>query len=193
MRYIEGLVALILRLYFGWVFLSSGIEKWRTGFGATAVSGYLKGALGKTSASLLTTKGPAAAAHPDVTATWAWVINHILLPNAGLFAFLVKLGEVAIGIALIIGLFTHLAAGLGMFMSFVYLFSGTASITGPTILAFLIIFWLGAESYLFGLDRFFMGNLVLHHPNLKTHVVHTFFPAYSYKPVPKKRDEKIKE
>ncbi|MHB9094677.1 MAG: DoxX family membrane protein [Eubacteriales bacterium] len=82
---------------------------------------------------MLSTKGSAAAAHPDVTATWAWVINHILLPNAGFFAFLIKLGEVAIGIALILGLFTHLAAGLGIFMNFVYLFSGTASILVASI------------------------------------------------------------
>lgn len=189
MDYFKGLIALLIRLYSGWAFLSSGIAKWRTGFGAAAVSGYLQGALGKTSASLLATKGPAAAAHPDVTATWAWVIKHIFLPNAGLFAYLVKLGEVAIGLALIIGLFTHLAAGLGIFMSFVYLFSGTASITGPMLLSFLIIFWLGAESYLFGVDRFYMGNLVEHHPKLKSEVIHTFFPAYSYKHLPD-RDEK---
>lgn len=181
MSYIAGLIGLALRLWAGWALLSSGINKWQTGFGGAAVSGYLNGALGKTSASLLATKGPAAAAHPDVTATWAWVIKHIFLPNADLFAFLVKLGEVALGIALIIGLFTHLAAGLGMLMTFVYLLSGTASITGPLLLSFLIIFWLGRESYLFGVDRFFMGNLVEHHPKLKTEVIHTFFPSYSYK------------
>lgn len=186
MRYIKGFIALLLRLYFGWIFLSSGINKLQTGFGADAVSGYLKGALGKTSASLLATKGPEAAAHPDVTATWAWIIQHIFLPNAGIFAFLVKLGEVTIGVGLILGLFTHLAAGLGMIMSFTYLLSGTASITGPTIIAFLIIFWLGADSYLFGVDRFFMDSLVIRHPKLKSEGIHTFFPSYSYKHLPKK-------
>lgn len=189
MNYLKGLVALALRLYFGWIFLSSGLDKWKTGFNAAAVSGYLKGALGKTRGALLATKGPAAAAHPDVTDTWAWIIRHILLPNAEVFAFLVKVGEVAIGIALILGLFTHLAAGLGMFMNFIYLLSGTASITGPMILAFLIIFWLGADSYIFGVDRFFMNKLVLGHPNLsKTELGHTFFPAYSYKPLKKNKD-----
>jgi len=188
MTYFAAIIGLTLRFYAGWTFLSSGINKWQTGFGGAAVSGYLNGALGKTSASLLAAEGPAAAAHPDVTATWAWFIKNIFLPNADLFAFLVKLGEVTIGAALIIGLFTHVAAGLGMAMCFVFLLSGTASTTGPLLISFLIIFWLGRESYLFGVDRFFMGNLVDNHPNLRTEVVHTFFPSHSYKRLRRRHD-----
>ena len=184
-KYLEGVAALIIRLYFGWLFLSSGIGKWQTGFGGDAVTGFLKGALGKTSAGLLAAKGPKAALHPDVTDTWAWVITNVFLPYAEIFAFLIKLGEVAIGLGLILGLFTHLAAGLGITMNFVFLLSGTASITGPMILAFLALFWLGPESYLFGIDRFFMDRLVINHPKLKSEVIHTFFPAYSYKRLPK--------
>jgi thiosulfate dehydrogenase [quinone] large subunit len=173
-------------LFAGWAFLSSGLAKWRAGFDETAVTGYLQGALSKTSSALLAAKGPAAAAHPDVTNTWAWVINNIFLPNAGLLAWLVKFGEVAIGLALIIGLFTHLAAGLGSLMCFIYLLSGTASITGPLLLSFLIIFWLGSDSYLFGADRFFMNKLVKDHPTLNSDTMHPFFPAYSYKRIPEK-------
>lgn len=173
---IKSVVSLLIRLYLGWSFLSSGMAKWQTGFGAPAVTAYLKGALTKTHAALLATKGPAAAAHPDVTDTWAWLITHIFLPNAGLFAFLVKTGEFLIGVALIVGLFTHLAAGLGLVMNFVYLLSGTASITGPMILGLSILFLFGSASYLIGLDHFLMNNLVHHRPTLRYAALKPFFP-----------------
>ncbi len=43
-------------------------------------------------------------------------IEAVALPNAELFAFLVTWGEVTIGIALILGLATRYAAGVGAFM-----------------------------------------------------------------------------
>ncbi|HEX3031188.1 MAG TPA: DoxX family protein [Bacillota bacterium] len=177
MPYVTGLVTFLIRLYLGWEFLSAGLGKWSSGFGSAAVSGYLKGALAKTSSSLLASKGPQAAAHPDVTETWGWMITHIFLPNAGFFAFLVKTGEVLLGVALIVGLFTHLAAALGITMNFVYLLSGTASITGPMILGLGLIIVCGYRSYLIGLDRFLIPKLVAAFPSLESRYLRWLFPA----------------
>lgn len=177
MSYVGSLVTFLIRLYLGWDFLSSGLAKWNSGFGAAAVSGYLKGALAKTSSALLASKGPEAAAHPDVTDTWAWLITHIFLPNAALFAFIVKTGEVLLGVALIVGLFTHLAAALGITMNFVYLLSGSASITGPMILGLGLVILCGYRSYLIGLDRFFIPKLVAAYPALKSHWLGWLFPV----------------
>lgn len=177
MHYFWGLITFLIRLLLGWDFLNAGLQKWQSGFGGAAVSGYLKGALGKTSSALLATKGPQAAAHPDVTDTWAWIISHIFLPNAGLFAFIVKTGEVLLGVALILGLFTHLAAALGITMNFVYLLSGTASITGPMILGLGLVILCGYRSYLIGLDRFVIPRLVYALPLLEADWLRWLFPA----------------
>lgn len=177
MHYFWGVVTFLIRLYLGWDFLNAGLGKWSSGFGSAAVTGYLKGALAKTSSALLAAKGPEAAAHPDVTDTWAWMITHIFLPNAGLFAFLVKTGEVLLGVALIIGLFTHLAAALGITMNFVYLLSGTASITGPMILGLGLVMLCGYRSYLIGLDRFVIPRLAGTWPTLQSHWLSWLFPV----------------
>lgn len=181
MIFIKALVALFIRLYLGWSLLNSGIVKWKAGFSGTAVTGYLKGALGKTHSGLLASKGPQAAAHPDVTDTWAWMINHLFLPNAEVFAFLVKTGEVLIGLALILGLLTHVAAAFGIMLNFVFLLSGSASITGPMILGLSVLFLFGSASYLIGLDRFFMKNFVKSRPTLRSDWLKPFFPVETSK------------
>jgi len=172
---LKAIIALAIRLYFGYVFLMSGISKFQSGFNGDSVSGFLKGGLALTRESLLASKGPAAAAHPSVTDTWAWLINHIFLPNAELFAFLVKAGEVLIGIGLILGCFTLLAAFFGMALNFCYLLTGTVSSNPQMVIGFLIILVFGAASYEIGLDRFFMKKLINKFPALKK--LKYFFPV----------------
>lgn len=174
---IKAIIALLLRLYFGYAFLISGIGKWQTGFDSKAVSGFLKGGLSLTHDSLLATKGAAAAAHPSVTDTWAWLINNVFLPNAGIFAFVVKSGEVLIGLGLILGCFTTLAAFFGMTMNFCFLLTGTVSSNPQMVLGFLVIIALGAASYEIGLDRFFMRKLTAKFPLLRKGWLRTPFPV----------------
>ena len=66
---IKAIIALLLRLYLGYDFLTAGIGKWQSGFDAKAVGGFLKGGLALTHDGLRATKGAAAAAHPSVTDT----------------------------------------------------------------------------------------------------------------------------
>lgn len=174
---IKAIIALIIRLYFGYTFLMAGIGKFQSGFDAKSVSGFLNGGLAQTHDALLATKGAAAAAHPSVTDTWAWLISHVFLPNAGIFAFVVKCGEVLIGLGLILGCFTTLAALFGMTMNFAFLLTGTVSTNPQMALGFLIIIVLGAASYEIGLDRFFMKKLSLKYPILAKSWLRTLFPV----------------
>ena len=173
---IKAIIALLLRLYLGYDFLMAGIGKWQTGFDSKAVGGFLKGGLALTHDALLASKGAAAASHASVTDTWGWLISHVFLPNAGIFAFVVKSGEVLIGLGLILGCFTTLAAIFGMTMNFAFLLTGTVSTNPQMVLGFLIIIALGAASYEIGLDRFFMKNLTAKFPRLAKGWLRTPFP-----------------
>lgn len=140
---------LILRVYVGYEWVIAGWGKivnpagvWVGDKAGVAVSGFLNGALAKT-----------AGEHPDVSAGYAWFINHVALPNATLFSYLVAYGELLVGIALIIGLLTGIAAFFGATMNLNFLFAGTVSTNPYLLLAqiFLILAWRVAGWY--GADR----------------------------------------
>ncbi|GGR77624.1 DoxX family membrane protein [Deinococcus sedimenti] len=123
----------LLRLYVGWQWLAAGWQKatgggWIGADAGGAVSGFLTGALAKTSGE-----------HPDVSGGYAWFIQQVALPNAALFSHLVTFGELTVGVALILGLFTGVAAFLGGFLNANFLLAGTVS-SNP--LLFILATWL---------------------------------------------------
>lgn len=137
-----------VRVYVGYEWLSAGIGKlgadaWTGTQAGGGVSGFLLGSLGKTGG-----------AHPDVSMWYAWFINHVALPHAVIFSYLVTYGEIIVGIALILGLFTGLAAGAGAFMNFNYLFAGTVSINPWLLLLELLLIAGWKTAGYIGLDRF---------------------------------------
>jgi thiosulfate dehydrogenase [quinone] large subunit len=112
---------LVLRIYVGYQWLAAGWEKlhnpaWTSG---AALGGFVKGALAKT-----------AGANPAVQGWYADFLRAMVLPHLGVWAPLVAWGEVAVGVALILGLFTGIAAFFGSFMNVNYLLAGTVS-TNP--------------------------------------------------------------
>jgi thiosulfate dehydrogenase [quinone] large subunit len=122
-------VWLVLRVYVGWEWLMAGWGKahnpvWVGEKAGVAITGFLNGALSKT-----------AGAHPDVSGWYAWFIKTCALPNAEFFSYLVTYGEILVGIALILGAFTGIAAFFGSFMNMNYLFAGTVSVN-PFLLFF---------------------------------------------------------
>ena len=145
----------IIRIYVGYEWLTAGWEKltnpagvWVGAKAGAAVTGFLTGALQKTDG-----------AHPDVQGYSAWFFREVALPNAAFFSYLVTFGEIAVGVALILGLFTGVAAFFGAFMNTSYLFAGTVS-TNPLllILAMLLVLAWRVAGY-WGLDRFVLPRV----------------------------------
>lgn len=146
---------LVLRIYLGWHWLEAGWGKltnpagvWVGDKAGVAISGFLSGALKKTTGD-----------HPDVTGWYAWFIQNVALPNAKVFSYLVTFGEILVGIALIIGLFTGLAAFFAGLMNAAFLLAGTVS-ANPwmfIVATWLVLAWRTA-GYL-GLDYFVLPRL----------------------------------
>jgi thiosulfate dehydrogenase [quinone] large subunit len=139
---------LLIRIYVGWEWLNAGLEKvqspmWVGDKSGAALAGFLQGSLAKT-----------AGAHPDVSSWYASFLSGIVMHNLSLFSYLVTYGEILVGIALILGILTGVAAFFGAFMNMNYLLAGTVS-TNPVLLLLeilLILAWKVAGWW--GLDRF---------------------------------------
>jgi thiosulfate dehydrogenase [quinone] large subunit len=159
---------LIVRLYVGYEWLTAGWEKLTgtditiTNFGkpvqggawvftnhdGAAILGFAQGAVAK-----------ATGAHPAVQDWYASFLKTFVIPHPAIWAYLITFGEVAVGIGLIVGCLTGIAAFFGLVMNFNYLLAGTVS-TNP-ILGFLAIFlilaWRIAGYY--GVDRYLLPLL----------------------------------
>lgn len=148
-----ALLWLLLRLYLGYEWIMAGWEKvmspvWVGSKAGVALTGFLQGALQK-----------AGGEHPSVSGWYAGFIKAVVLPNVSLFSHLVAFGELLVGIALILGIFTGIAAFFGAFMNMNYLFAGTVS-TNPLMFLiglFVILAWRVAGW--FGLDRYVLPFL----------------------------------
>lgn len=140
---------LIIRVFVGWDWLSAGWGKfqnpvWVGSKAGVAVEGFLNAALQKTS-------GP----HPDVSNWYAAFIETFALPNSHVISYVVTFGELAVGIGLILGIFTGIAAFFGSFMNLNFLFAGTVSANPFMLLLQLFLIlgwrtagWLGFDRYL---------------------------------------------
>ncbi len=145
-----GWVWLVLRFYVGYEWFMAGWGKvqnpaWVGSQAGTAISGFLNGALAKTTG-----------AHPDVAGWYAWFLSSVAIPHAAFFSYLVAYGEVLVGVGLVLGAFTGIAAFFGAFMNLNYLFAGTIS-TNPFLFfiqLFLILAWRNAGAI--GLDRWLL-------------------------------------
>lgn len=143
---------LIIRLYVGFTWLKAGWGKihndaWIGDNGGTAVLGFVKGALEKSAQS------------NDVPGWYAMFLENVVQPNGKIFAFIVAYGELLVGLGLILGLLTGIAAFFGSFMNVSFLFAGTVS-TNPLLFilaTWLVLAWKVAGWY--GLDRWVLPKL----------------------------------
>lgn len=122
-------------------------DSWTGDKAGAAIEGFVKGSLAK------------AAEGKDVTSWYGWFLESAVLPNAKLFAFMVAYGEVLVGLGLILGLLTGIAAFFGGLMNVSFLFAGTVS-TNPMLFVFatwLVLAWKVAGWY--GLDRWALSYL----------------------------------
>jgi thiosulfate dehydrogenase [quinone] large subunit len=143
---------LAIRLYLGYSWLTSGWGKitnpaWRTG-------GPLRG-FWENAVSIPET------GRPPIAFDWYRNFIQFMLNNQWYewFADLVMYGEILVGIALILGMFTGIAAFAGSFMNWNFIMAGAASTNGLmlTLAIFLILAWKVAGWI--GLDRWLLPYL----------------------------------
>jgi len=152
-KVVAGILTFI-RIYIGYAWLTAGIGK-LTGGGFDA-SGFIQGAIAN-----------AGGEHPAVQGWWATFLEAVALPNAELFSFMVMWGEILVGAALILGIFTNFAALMGMTMNFAFLFSGTVSTNAQMVLLTVFLVVAGFNAGRYGLDRWVIPFLKDHTPNHK--------------------------
>jgi len=160
-------VWLIVRLYVGWQWLVAGTEK-LTGYSidvgsfgqhtgsswiftshqGAALTGFAHGAIAQAT-------GP----YPAVQGWYAWFLQHVVIPGAPVFSYVVTFGEILVGLGLIFGVLTGIAAFFGVFMNMNFMLAGAVSIN-PIIgglAIFLVLAWRVAGYY--GFDRYLLPLL----------------------------------
>jgi thiosulfate dehydrogenase (quinone) large subunit len=111
----------VVRMEVGAEWLLAGWEKivqptvW--GVSGKAMAGFVAGALAKTSG-----------ANPAVQGWYAWFLIHMVQPATGLWSLLITYGEFAVGLGILLGVLTGIAAGFGVLMNLNYLLAGTVSV-----------------------------------------------------------------
>jgi thiosulfate dehydrogenase [quinone] large subunit len=137
---VSAIILSLFRLYLGYTFFTHGLQKVTGGFDA---SGFLQGAI----------------KNPGVEGWWASFLQGVALPNISLFNVLVPWGEVLVGLGLIVGCLTTVAAFFGIVMNFSFLFSGVANPNALFVLLTVFILVAGANAGKYGLDRWVLPSI----------------------------------
>jgi len=148
-----GLLWLPIRLFVGFSWLDAGLHKfsdpeWTQG--GAALRGYWERAVA------IPEQG-----RPPISFEWYRdFINALLSSNSETwFAWLITLGEIAVGVGLLLGVLTGIAAFFGALMNMSFLLAGSAS-TNPVLFTLgvgLILAWKVAGYY--GVDRYLLPRL----------------------------------
>ncbi len=146
-------VWLVVRVFVGWQWFQSGLGKvqspaWMNG--GVALKGFWEAAV----------KVPETG-KPPISFDWYRSFIQFML-DAGWYTWFAKLiayGELAIGIALVVGALVGIAAFFGAFMNWNFIMAGSASTNGFLFLLsiFLILAWRNAGWV--GLDRWLLPRL----------------------------------
>jgi thiosulfate dehydrogenase [quinone] large subunit len=132
-----------MRVWLGIMWIQAGVSKL---WGAESVA-FLHGA---------GVKGFASHGVPAYS-WWGSFLHGFVVPNAGWIGVLVAVAEFLVGVALVLGLFTPIAALGSLALLFTYVMSGTASVCAFYALFAIVILatwrtssWLGADGLLIG-------------------------------------------
>ena len=150
---ITGIPWLLLRLFIGYAWVEAGMHKvgaaaWTGDKAPGAIHGFLSGAAAKATGD-----------HPAVFAWLADFINNVALPNERLFSYMVAYGEVLVGLALILGLFTKWAAFWGALMNLSFILAGSTSSNGYMLTSEVAMLFGGKGVSYYGLDTFVLPFL----------------------------------
>jgi thiosulfate dehydrogenase [quinone] large subunit len=145
---LAGLVWLPVRVWLGWQWISASLHKlespaWmQTG---AALKGFWAGAV-----------AIPATGTPPIHYAWYRSLLQFLINSQSYtwFAKLISVGELLVGVALILGIFTGFSAFMGGFMNWNFMMAGSASVN-PMFLAISILLVLAWKvSGYFGVDYF---------------------------------------
>jgi thiosulfate dehydrogenase [quinone] large subunit len=172
---------LIVRLWLGYQWLNAGYQKiW----GAERSFFWFGGGAGVKGFATAGIVGSASGKGGASYGWWAAFLHNFVVPNASWIAKLVSLGEVLVGVALILGLLTGVAAGVGLLLNLTYMFSGSAGVNPMFAILGVLLLLAWRNSGWIGLDRFVLrdawtphhfGNAVgrfTHRPVSVAHVTH---------------------
>ena len=135
---------LVVRLYEAYIFLPAGWEKitsgkWLFSDGAP-IQGLVSGAISS----------------KDTPGWYVWFLQNVVQPNASLFATLVALGETAVGLGLLVGLLTGIAAFGGVFLNANFVLAGALGQNPALIILGTLLALAWRNAGWIGLDRWFM-------------------------------------
>jgi thiosulfate dehydrogenase [quinone] large subunit len=145
-----AILLMLIRLYAGWKWMTSGLGK-LTASKAFDASGFIKGAIAKPVMDSTTNE----LIYPNYVA----FLKHFALPNIQKFNLIVPLGEFLVGVGLILGCLTTVAAFFGVLMNFMYMFAGSVSSNPLMALLGFIILAAGANAGKFGVDYVALSRL----------------------------------
>ena len=175
---------LVLRLYLGWEWFVAGWEKtfggnltwkfWQWGesqysLTGTANCGWVRSCVidgkpvprgsavqGFAAAAIKNSQGP----HPNVAYSWyVDFLKWIRDDSYGWIGPLVAILELVVGVLLILGLLTGIAAFVGAVMNFNYVFAGSAGVNPLYIIISLLLIMAWRVPVWYGLDRFVLPKL----------------------------------
>jgi thiosulfate dehydrogenase [quinone] large subunit len=161
-----GLFWLPIRLFVGFEWLEAGWGKLSPTdaqgvFHPFAGTGWLDGGSSLLGFWQRAAAIPDAPGRPLITFEWYRDFLNLLIANhaESWFAYLIVFGEIAVGIGLLLGAFTGIAAFFGAFMNMSFLLAGSASVNPVmfTLAVGLILAWKVAGYY--GLDRYLLPML----------------------------------
>jgi thiosulfate dehydrogenase (quinone) large subunit len=148
-----GLFWLPIRIWLGYQWIQASLHKFESsgwmqtgsalkGFWANAVSIPAQGS-------------------PAIHYAWYRTFLQFMLDSQAYvwFAKLVPVGELMVGVALILGLFTGLAAFMGGFMNFNFMLAGSASVNPVFLLVSILLVLAWKVAGYFGLDYFVIPAL----------------------------------
>ena len=141
---------LVVRVYLGGIWLQGGLAKL---FG----SGWMNGGSALRNFWLKAVNG-SPGGHSQIPYPWYRDLLHLMLTQHAYpwFAWVITISEISIGLLLILGLCTGLAACAGGGLNLLYLLAGSISVNPVMLLLslFLLLAWRVAGYY--GLDRFLL-------------------------------------
>jgi thiosulfate dehydrogenase (quinone) large subunit len=147
------IIWLVVRLYLGYEWLVGGWEKvtskaWMDG--GAALKGFAAGAI----------KNGTTGEHPQVAYGWYVTFLEWIRDSAHTWmAPMIAVGEVVIGIALILGAFVGIAAFLGIILNFSFVFAGSAGVNPLFLVIGLLLVLAWRNAGWLGLDRFILPRL----------------------------------